>query len=78
MNPKHVMADTIPMIALNMRAIFDFVRPEGSRDIFKLNFFFLSLSKLKESNKLLSSRHSMVFIMPRTATDMEETLHTDL
>ena len=36
MNPKHVMADTIPMIAPNMRAIFDFVGPERSRDIFKL------------------------------------------
>ena len=36
MNPKHVMADTIPMIAPNMRAISDFVGPERPRDIFKL------------------------------------------
>ena len=54
MNPKHVMADTIPKIAPNMRAIFDFVGPERSRDIFKLKD--LSLSKLRESNKFLSRR----------------------
>ena len=36
------MADTIPMIAPNMKAIFVFLGPERSRDIFKLRGIFIS------------------------------------
>ena len=42
MKQEHVMADTIPMIAPNMRAIFDFVGPERLGDIFKLRGTFIS------------------------------------
>ena len=41
MNPKHVIDDTIPKIAPNIKAIFDFVQPERSRDIFKLRGIFI-------------------------------------
>ena len=62
MNPKHIIDDTIPKIAPNIKAIFDFVGPERSTDIFELKVIFIlekdlcldtrgdvSLSKLRES-----------------------------
>ena len=62
MNPKHIIDDTIPKIAPNIKAIFDFVGPERSTDIFELRVIFIlekdlcldtrgdvSLSKLRES-----------------------------
>ena len=54
MNPKHAMADTIPMIAPNKRAIFDFVGPERSRDIFKLKGFFVSCFYLNQLHILMT------------------------
>ena len=66
MNPKHIIDDTIPKIAPNIKAIFDFVGPERSTDIFELRVIFIlekdlcldtrgdvSLSKLRESKFFL-------------------------
>ena len=41
MNRKHVIDDTIPKIAPNIKAIFDFVGPERSMDIFNLRVIFV-------------------------------------
>ena len=41
MKQKHVIDDTIPKIAPNIKAIYDIVRPERSRDIFKLRGIFI-------------------------------------
>ena len=39
MNPKHVIDDTIPKIAPNIKAIFDFVGPERPRH-FQIESYF--------------------------------------
>ena len=45
MKQKHVIDDTIPKIAPNIKAIFDFVQPERSRHIFKLRAGIFILEK---------------------------------
>ena len=55
MNPKHVIDDTIPKIPPHIKAIFDFVGPERSIDIFKLRGIFILEKELCREMVKLSS-----------------------